>query len=1009
VYRKYHHFAALVAALTILIGLGLRASRADEGEDQFATAARHYSQQRWELAAHEFSGLLKNHPDHGRAAWATFFLGESLVRLERYGEATVRFHDLLKRFPDNRYAAQALFRAGESAYLSGDGDAALKDLNQFSSDHPNDQLTAYALAYVGRIELRQGHVEAARNAFETAERRFPGQSKQQGYEIGLAQVFEAQNKLSEAIKVYRRIADDTTHPQSGRAQFMLGTLQYALGQYKQAAKTLEAFDHSRRDDSFRSKTRLNRAWSLYQLKKYDEAAEILNDLGTDPKVLVSGRYALGVVLAASGKHDEAAKRLIAAAALNPRHPLVPAIRSHAGEALLHLKRLDEAKEQFDFVLQSAPKSSWIDECLLGKLRIASQRKNHSQIDTLAGRIEKQFAGTSAATDAKRILARSYLARGMHDKATALLEALGPADQPSLPLSDRFVLARSYENAGQYEKALKLLAEIATNADAKIRGRAQLERGTILRKLSRFGEAITPLKKYLETKPTGELAANARAQLAICHMHQGETHKAKFVYRRLLGDQPTDELLLTTSLHLAEGAYAAGDHDWAASLFKRVAKKGNPADYVSKGLAGLAWCQLKNQRAEDSLDTFERLLREHPNSAAAPDAALTRGRMLAERGNHGGAIVMFGVVLGRYPKSLQAPAAQLAFAQALDAVDQDDQSVAAYRKFLASHPQNQHVDAALYELAWLLRDGGDAKQAESLFARLYNNHRNSFYWPDAAYRMAQSAADQQDAGRAVKLLKEVVAANPDASVMQHALYLQGQVAASQKDWGAVKTPLERLATDYPDSSLVIPARYWIAEATYREGEYAEAGRLFGALAKQIGKRRDGWMAMIPLRQAQVLAQQKRWQEAKVIARRAEKQSPRFAQMYEVHYLLGRCLASEADFSAARRRYRQVIHSAAGRKTETAAMAQWMIGETFFHQEAYDDAAAAYLKVEVLYPYARWQAGSLLQAGKCYEQMKQWDHAVKLYDRLVKKYPDTTFTGEGKRRLTVARQRADAKTF
>jgi cellulose synthase operon protein C len=89
---------------------------------------------------------------------------------------------------------------------------------------------------------------------------------------------------------------------------------------------------------------------------------------------------------------------------------------------------------------------------------------------------------------------------------------------------------------------------------------------------------------------------------------------------------------------------------------------------------------------------------------------------------------------------------------------------------------------------------------------------------------------------------------------------------------------------------------------------------------------------------------------------------------------------------------VIHSAAGAKTETAAMAQWMIGETYFHQKNYEAACKEYLRLEILYAYPEWQAGALLQAGKCCAQMGDAKQAEELYQRILKVYPKTSFAKE-----------------
>ena len=106
---------------------------------------------------------------------------------------------------------------------------------------------------------------------------------------------------------------------------------------------------------------------------------------------------------------------------------------------------------------------------------------------------------------------------------------------------------------------------------------------------------------------------------------------------------------------------------------------------------------------------------------------------------------------------------------------------------------------------------------------------------------------------------------------------------------------------------------------------------------------------------------------------------------------------ADFDGARQAYQRVIRSPAGAKTETAAMAQWMIGETFFHQKNYETAPGEYSRLEILYAFPTWQAGALLQAGKCRERLGEDKEAVALYQRILKTYPKTTFTEEAARRL------------
>jgi TolA-binding protein len=143
-------------------------------------------------------------------------------------------------------------------------------------------------------------------------------------------------------------------------------------------------------------------------------------------------------------------------------------------------------------------------------------------------------------------------------------------------------------------------------------------------------------------------------------------------------------------------------------------------------------------------------------------------------------------------------------------------------------------------------------------------------------------------------------------------------------------------------------------------------------------------------------------AERLARRITDEQPAYSRRFEVDYLLGRCLADQGLLDDAREAYRRVVRSEAAGKSETAAMAQWMIGETYFHQHNHAAALREYLRVEILYAYPSWQAAALLQAGKCCEHLGQKEQAAEHYSRVAVEFSDSEFQDDAARRLRALRQ-------
>ena len=154
----------------------------------------------------------------------------------------------------------------------------------------------------------------------------------------------------------------------------------------------------------------------------------------------------------------------------------------------------------------------------------------------------------------------------------------------------------------------------------------------------------------------------------------------------------------------------------------------------------------------------------------------------------------------------------------------------------------------------------------------------------------------------------------------------------------------------------------------------------------------------LRSIQCDAKAENWQEAATLAQTAIKEFPNFSLVHEYQFYIARGLEADGLLNDAIQSYRLVIDSPQGSSSETAAIAQWRIGEIRFHQEDYPAAIQAYHRVDSIFGYPKWRSAALLQAGKCQEHLKNWKHAEKLYRQLLKSFPDNELATDAQGRLT-----------
>ncbi len=971
-----------------------------------------YRNRRYDLAAEEYEKFLKAAQGGSEAdlADAWFGLGNARLFLGKYQEARRAFEEFVKVAPDHPAAPTGLYRIGETAYVVGDLPGARKALEAYVSSNPIDRRYLQAAwSHLGDVDFRLNDLPAARKSYENSLAGNPQGGLASRAKLGLGRVLAAQNEAEPALRVLRDLASKGGPEWSDKAWLEVGSIEAALGRWKEAVEALEALEKGTPRSPLVAEGRIERAEALGHLDRPEEAETLLRSIADDPAQPLAPQAAdaLGASLLARGKAAEALEALDQAAGKLAASPLAPTLRFHAAEVARSLGRLDDARGRFLKVVEDDPKGPSAADALLRAASLTLDAKDAEAARRLVAPFAKRFPDSPLRADARLVEGRAALALGRPKDAIEILNAALAEDKPSPAVAQTayYYLGLAYQKAGQPDKAAEVLAKLA-QAPAPVASDAQYLLGQTDFDAGRFEQAIPPLEKYLHDKPRGEVADHALARIAQAQAALDRPDEALAALSKLAEGFPKSPTLPPTRLRIAEALLTAKQYDRAADLFRLAAEADDPAR-KARARSGLGWSLLRGGHAEEAAAAFGTLLDEAPDGPLAAEAALARGWAFDRAKQPDKALAAYALTVEKYPKSPQAGPAALARARLqVEAKKPEDASktfalIAQDYATTAGEP----LDVVLSEWGWSLIDAGKPSEADATFDRLLKEFPDSPRAADARYNLAVSAFASKEFDRVLDLLKPLVAegSTARAPLVRSALNLLGRAQSERSDWPAASATFARLIAEDADGTYRREARFWKAEVAFKSGDAKSAEAEFAALAAEAPQESDfkGLAATAGARRVQCLAQLGRWEET-IAAADAFRSSDLDAPLApEVEYARGRACQGLARFDDARTSFDRVI--AARRSSELAARAQLMKGETYFHQQQYKDALREYYRVIIQYNAPEWQAIALLEAGKVHEKLGQWKEAAESYEKLKAQFPQDKNVEEANRRLEAARAR------
>ena len=938
------------------------------------------------------------------AAEAGYLSGACLYELGRYGDAAAVFDEFLQEHTDHAAAPQAGLMLIESLGQSGELDDQAGAARAFLRFWPEHGSAARVRFLMGTALAATGETDDAAEAFEQVVREGGADAADAAYRLGL--ILESQGDTVRAGELYETAARGDNAAVTPLAELALTRQRREAGDAQGARAAAARWLNEHRGHASADAARLVLGRALIDLGRPGEALQPLGQAAEsdDRATAQPGMYWLAKAQLAAGDAAAAEDTFnTTVQALEQDDALMPYALYDRAAARRARGDRGGAEEGFREMRDAFSRHELVPHALYAEAALALEDDRAGEAERLAQRLVSSYPQHALAPDALVLLADTQYFGGDHGDAARTLRTLEQRFPEEMTPYAQYRLGLALERSGDADSAAETLAAAAAHArdDERLRPallamadlahdrgdwdaaeehagdylalagsdagdpnarRAMLTRGLALAELGRHREAMDDFRSLIETDAAPE-TAHALYAAGVSSRALGDDAASAEMLHELLGRDDAGAFEPFAYRVLGAMALEQGDSSAAAVWYEKASggEGDDPADYLNRARALLA-----AGKAEDAVRVLSAPGLAGADEGVREQADAVRAMALSRSGDHRRALSLFRT---------------LEDAETLDARTRDRLS---YERALSLIATDQ-TDEAARVLEGLL-------DSPALGDR-------------AALELAALAMDRDDAEAAAGVLDGLLAKRSTLgeSIEEQAVYRRGVCAHLLGDAALAAELLGAFHDEFPGSAVGVSADLIAGRSMQTLGRHRDS---VGPLRRVVSAPGAGDEQTEPalLMQADALAESHQFGESLRAAREHRERFPESAMWYQSQFAVGWAQENLGEFDAAIASYRPVADDHRG---ETAARAQFQIGECLFAQGRHDEAAAELVKVDILHASDLWSAAALYEAGRCFEAANKTGEARAQYRETVSRFPDSDWAEPARQRLDALRRSAPGR--
>ena len=464
----------------------------------------------FDAAIRILSTFEQDFPDSIEVPEALLDWAAALLAVARQDEAIPVLNRLVATFPVTDAATQARLWLGKLYVDRRQSDLARETLSVLAAQE-NARLERRAAAwfFLAAVEQSQTNWPAAVDALDQVARLTTDASLRARAAAMRGQALARMGKVDEGVLAVREAVRALSPSEAADAQLELGDILLDLGQYERAGAEFQNFLDAFADQDGAARAVQGRAWSLWGLSRYAEAASAFDRaavLFTNAALRAESFFKAGDAFYAGGQFRPAVERYQRVIREFPRSELVGPARLQAAESLMRLDERAAAETELLSIVKDYPQTSLSVEA---NLRIA-------QLKELDGQWEQALSYYDRA--ATNCTSEVLCARAVH--AGGLI---------------RYRL-------GQFKEALASFARVVTEYPAsEFAEQSFYMRGWCLYLLGSADEALAVCRTFLEKYPDSKWGADVLFWLGEYHFNRAEYIRAERQFADLAARYPQSQL------------------------------------------------------------------------------------------------------------------------------------------------------------------------------------------------------------------------------------------------------------------------------------------------------------------------------------------------------------------------------------------------------------------------------------------------------------------------------------